>query len=153
MRRFTDLQALHDAEGEHLGVGEWCEIGQERVNAFAEATEDRQWIHVDPQRAAEGPFRTTIAHGFLTLSLLPRLTKGIYQVDNLAMAMNYGLNKVRFPRPVTVGSHVRISCDLLTVVHTPQGTQVTVKNTLEIEGQDRPGCVAETVTLMVAARW
>ncbi|MBX6384113.1 MAG: MaoC family dehydratase [Microbispora sp.] len=149
MRIFTNLAELKAAKGEHLGYSEWREITQERVNLFADATGDHQWIHVDPERAKDGPFGTTIAHGYLTLSLLPSLVGELYRVDGLRMAINYGLNKVRFPRPVPVGSRVRAGAEIVDVKGTPSGTLVNLRVTIEVEGVDKPACVAETLTLFV----
>jgi acyl dehydratase len=126
MRIFESPDALRAAAGEHLGHSEWQEIDQARVNAFADATGDHQWIHVDPERARSGPFGTTIAHGFLTLSLVPMLVAQIYRVDGIRMAVNYGLNKVRDD--------------------VADGLQVTNVGTVEREGGDKPCCVAETVS-------
>lgn len=149
MRIFTNLAELKAAKGEHLGYTGWREISQERVNAFADATDDHQWIHVDSDRAKESPFGGTIAHGYLTLSLLPSLLGELYRVDGLRMAINYGLNKVRFPRPVPVGSRVRARAEITDVKGTPSGTLANLRVTIEIEGVDRPACVADTLTLFV----
>ncbi|MEV4456995.1 MaoC family dehydratase [Microbispora sp. NPDC049633] len=149
MRIFTNLAELKAAKGEHLGYSDWREIGQERVDLFADATDDHQWIHVDPERAKDGPFGGTIGHGYLTLSLLPSLVSELYQVGGLRMAINYGLNKVRFPRPVPVGSRVRAGAEIADVKGTPSGTLVNLRVTIEVEGVDRPACVADTLTLFV----
>ncbi|MEU7693984.1 MaoC family dehydratase [Microbispora hainanensis] len=149
MRIFTNLSELKAAKGEHLGYTDWREISQERVNAFADATDDHQWIHVDLDRAKESPFGGTIAHGYLTLSLLPSLLGELYRVDGLRMAINYGLNKVRFSRPVPVGSRVRAGAEIVDVKGTPSGTLANLRVTIEIEGADRPACVADTLTLFV----
>ncbi|MCR2813927.1 MaoC family dehydratase [Microbacterium sp. zg.Y1090] len=130
-------------------TGEWFEITQERITAFAEATEDRQWIHVDADRAASGPFGGTIAHGYLTLSLLPRLTDGLLQVGGVAMAVNYGLDRVRFLQPVRAGSRVRAVSELASVDETPQGVRVGMRTTVEIDGAAKPALVAETLALLV----
>jgi acyl dehydratase len=145
MRVFNGVDELSEAKGEQLGVSEWLAVEQPRVDVFAEATGDHQWIHVDAERAADGPFGTTIAHGFLTLSLLPMIGSQIYRVDNAAMTINYGLNKVRFTSPVPVGSRVRGSIELLDVEDVSGGVQVTNKVTLEIEGSQRPALVAESL--------
>jgi acyl dehydratase len=150
MRVFADLAEFVAAKGEHLGFSEWHEITQDQVNTFAEATGDHQWIHVDIERAAAGPFGGTIAHGYLTLSLIPMLGQQIYQVGGLKMGINYGSNKVRFPNPVRVGSRVRAGAELVQVVTVAQGTQAVVKYTVEIEDQPKPACVAETVVLLAA---
>jgi acyl dehydratase len=149
MRVFDNLDALRAAKGETLGSSEWHTITQEQVNLFADATGDHQWIHVDIERAANGPFGGTIAHGYLTLSLLPALITEIYRVDGLTMAVNYGLNKVRFPNPVLVGSRVRATAELADVVDVKQGVQTVVRVTVEIQGQDKPACVAEWLGLLV----
>jgi acyl dehydratase len=149
MRVFDSLQELAQAQGELLGVSDWHEITQDQIDLFADATGDHQWIHVDPQRAEHGPFGTTIAHGFLTLSLVPKLAWEVYSVQNLAMGVNYGCNKVRFPAPVPVGSRVRGEVELVSVTQVSSGTQVTTRVTVAIEGSEKPACVAETVAIMV----
>src|SRR5690606_11475 len=148
-RVFADLDEFAGAVGESLGTGQWHTITQEQVNLFADATGDHQWIHVDTEKAAKGPFGTTIAHGYLTLSLIPKLGADIYRVEGLRMGINYGLNKVRFPQPVTVGSRMRASAELVTDTDTPNGKQAVVRWTIEIEGAEKPACVAETVALLV----
>jgi acyl dehydratase len=142
---FASLDALKAAVGTEIGVGEWFEISQDRINQFADATDDHQWIHIDPERAASGPFGTTIAHGFLTLSLIPGLVDGMTRVEAVKMGVNYGVNKVRFPAPVPVGSRVRARVEVLTVDDVPGGAQVVSKVTIERDGGDKPVCVAETV--------
>ena len=139
---------LREHLGQEVAVSEWLEVTQERINQFAEATEDRQWIHVDPERAArESPFKTTIAHGFLTLSLLSRLAMQTMSVGRVRMGINYGLNRVRFPAPVPVGSRVRATFELLSVEDIEgDGVQVVTKVTIEREGGGKPVCVAETVS-------
>lgn len=149
MREINTPQELLDAVGTHFGYSDWLEITQERVDQFAEATGDHQWIHVDPERAAEGPFGGTIAHGYLTLSLIPALRWQIWAATGAKMGINYGANKVRFPSPVRVGSHVRVGDEVLSVTQTPAGYQVIEKITIEIDGEDKPACVAETVTVLV----
>jgi acyl dehydratase len=149
MREFANLDELAAAKGEHLGHGDWLEITQDRIDTFADATGDHQWIHVDPDKAKAGPFGAPIAHGYLTLSLIPMLGKGIYTVHGISMGINYGLGKVRFPAVVPVGSRVRAGAELVDVVDKPQGKQVTVRATIEIEGGDKPACVAETMALYV----
>lgn len=143
---FSGAAQLRAAAGEYLGASDWLTVDQQLVNAFADVTDDQQWIHVDPQRAAAGPFGTTIAHGFLTLSLFPRLVRQVYRVEGTTMGVNYGLNKVRFPAPVPVGSRVRADVSVLDVSDVPGGLQLVVRATLEIEGSAKPGCVAEWVT-------
>ncbi|WP_199443872.1 MaoC family dehydratase [Umezawaea beigongshangensis] len=150
MRVFQNLDEYAAARGEHLGFGSWHEITQEQIGLFADATGDHQWIHVDPEKAATGPFGATVAHGYLTLSLIPVLVKDVYTVENLTMGVNYGLNRVRFPSPVTVGSRVRAGAELLEVTEVPQGKQAVVKVVVEIENAAKPACVAETVVLLVA---
>jgi acyl dehydratase len=146
VRTFTDLAELEAAAGEELGTSDWIEIDQERVDQFADATDDHQWIHVDEERAKAGQFGTTIAHGFLTLSLLPVLVSQIYRIENTKMGINYGLNKVRFTSPVPVGSKVRGSIELIDVADVAGGVQLTNKVTVEIEGSERPALVAEWLT-------
>lgn len=145
MRIFEDLGQLTASVGEHLGYGEWVRVEQARVDAFAGATDDHQWIHVDPERAKAGPFGTTIAHGFLTLSLVPALVAGVYRVEGIRMGVNYGLDRVRFPAPVPVGSRVRAGVELLGVDGVPDGVQVRSRVTIEREGGEKPVCVAETL--------
>lgn len=146
MRVFTGADELRAAAGEQLGVSDWMTIEQQRVNAFADATEDHQWIHIDPQRAAAGPFGSTIAHGFLTLSLLPHLIDQTYRVESATMVINYGLNKVRFPTPVPVGSSVSAEVVLVEATEVTGGLQLVVRATLQIDGNAKPGCVADWVT-------
>jgi acyl dehydratase len=150
MRVFSDISEFAGAVGEHLGESDWHTIGQDRVQLFADATGDHQWIHLDAEKAAQGPFGATIAHGFLTLSLIPMFGPEIYRVDGLKMGINYGLNKVRFPQPVKVGSRVRGSADLAEVTDVPGGKQAVVRWTVEIEGEDKPACVAEMVARLIA---
>jgi acyl dehydratase len=133
------------AEGTELGPTEWLEIGQDRVDLFADATDDQQWIHVDPQRAADGPFGGTIAHGLLTLSLLPRLMQQMYRVDNVAMGINYGYNKVRFITPVRVGVRVRARAVINTITKLDGTVQAVVATTVEVEGSEKPAAVAEAI--------
>ncbi|MDL9945382.1 MaoC family dehydratase [Gordonia sp. ABSL11-1] len=148
-RTFTSVDEMKAAIGEDLGSGEWLEITQDRVNAFADATGDHQWIHVDPERAKDGPFGAPIAHGFLTLSLLPVLAGSIFTVDGPKLVINYGMNKVRFPSPVPVGSRIRANAVITSVEQTGSGVNMVVKNTVEIEGADKPACVAENVRVLV----
>jgi acyl dehydratase len=144
-RVFTSTSELSAAVGQELGVSDWLEIDQKRIDLFADATGDHQWIHVDPARAKDGPFGTTIAHGYLTMSLGPVLLPQVVTVGGFSMALNYGLNKLRFPAPVPVGSKVRLSADLLEVEDVAGGVQVTYRLTFEVDGQDKPACVAEAV--------
>jgi acyl dehydratase len=147
MRILNGPDELKAAVGTNLGVGEWLTVDQGRIDTFADATDDHQWIHVDQEKAAAGPFKTTIAHGFLTLSLIVPLASKVYRVDGVKMGINYGLNKVRFTSPVPVGSKVRANVDLVDVEQTKDGAQqVTLKVTVEIEGQERPAVVAEWLT-------
>jgi acyl dehydratase len=139
------VAGLKDKVGDHLGYSEWHQITQEQVNLFADATGDHQWIHVDVERAQQGPFGNPIAHGYLTLSLGPMLMPQIFRVDGVQMAINYGLNKVRFPTPVPVGSKVRLGATLAGVEDVAGGVQVTVGMTYELEGGAKPACVAEGV--------
>ena len=146
MGTVSGLEELKQQAGKEWGVGEWMEITQERVNQFADATDDHQWIHVHPEQAAAGPFGTTIAHGFLTLSLVLLLARGASpRVDGIRMAVNYGLNRVRFPAPVHVGKRVRAHVKNLSIEDVQGGVQVTNQITVEIEGEDKPACVAETI--------
>ncbi|MCM1974240.1 MULTISPECIES: MaoC family dehydratase [Streptomyces] len=144
-RSFASVDELKAAVGEQLGYTDWLEIDQKRIDLFAEATGDHQWIHVDPERAAKGPFRTTIAHGYLTLSLLPLFGPQLMSVEGVQMGVNYGTNKVRFPAPVPVGSRLRATATIAGVEDVKGGVQVTVAFTVEREGGDKPVCVAESV--------
>jgi len=132
--------------GLELGPSEWQEIRQERIDAFADATGDHQWIHVDPERAAAGPFGSTIAHGYLTLSMLPEASFALMHVEDASAAINYGLDRVRFPAPVPVGSRVRATFRVADVSEVTGGVQVKTVATVEREGGDKPVCVAETVS-------
>ena len=139
-----DVRTLRDRVGQEIAVGNWFEISQDRISQFAEATGDHQWIHVDPARAAAGsPFRTTIAHGFLTLSLLSMLIREAIQFTGIRMAINYGLNKVRFVSPVPVGSRIRARLAIGSVEEIGGAVQVTWSATVERAGSDKPACVAE----------
>lgn len=146
MRTFGSVDELAALKGQPIGDSEWVTVTQEAVNLFAEATGDHQWIHVDPEKAATGPFGTTIAHGFMTLSLLPRFFQTMYRVEGIKMAVNYGLNKVRFPSPVPVGSKVRARGSVVNVDDLGEGAyQITLSTTVEVEGSAKPACVAESV--------
>ena len=145
MKKFSDLDELIAARGEQLGPTEWLEVTQDRVNLFADATDDHQWIHVDPERAADGPFGGTIAHGLLTLSLLPRFMHELYTVGNIAMAINYGYNKVRFITPVKVGARIRARAELTKVDQLDGAVQSTMTTTVEIDGSEKPAAVAESI--------
>ena len=139
--------ALVDHVGETLGTSAWMEITQDRVNQFADATGDHQWIHVDVEKAAAGPFGGTIAHGYLTLSLAPLILAETVRVDNVAAALNYGLNKVRFPAPVPVGKKIRGVVELAAAQSKPAGVEAVFKVTYELDGSERPACIAECVVL------
>jgi acyl dehydratase len=149
MRVFTTLDEVAAASGEELGTSEWLTIEQDRVDRFADATGDHQWIHVDPDRAAAGPFGGTIAHGYLTLSLVPFLGSEVFALETPGAKLNYGVNKVRFPNPVLVGKRVRAHVALADVADLPAGKQLTLRYTIEIEGESKPACVAETVVLLL----
>lgn len=146
MRTFEKISDLQGLVGQELGVSDWMTITQEQINKFADATGDHQWIHIDPERAKSGPFGTTIAHGFLTLSLLPEMTAKAFRVTETRMGVNYGLNKVRFPSPVPAGSKVRGRFKLIEYVPLEGGAQMTVECTMEREGSDKPVCVAESLS-------
>ncbi len=139
------IDGLKAKKGEHLGYSDWLEITQERVNEFAEATGDHQWIHVDPERAKSGPFGGPIAHGYLTISLAPMLLPQVMRVEGIQMGVNYGINKLRFPSPVPVGSKLRVGASLADVEDIQGGAQVTLDLTFETEGRDKPSCVAQAV--------
>ena len=143
------MSALTDLIGKELGPTGWFEVGQERIDQFAEATGDPQWIHTDPARAADGPFGTTIAHGFLTLSLLVPLMSETLQLTGYRMGINYGVNKVRFPAPVPSGSRIRATFTVQSVEEVPGGEQAVTLATVECEGGDKPVCVAELVSRMI----
>lgn len=149
MRVFSDIEEFSSMVGESLGHSEWHTITQERVQLFADATDDHQWIHLDQEKAAAGPFGGTIAHGYLTLSLIPMFAKDLYSVDGLKMGINYGLNKVRFPQPVRVGSKVRAGAELVELTDVPGGKQAVVRWTIELDGESKPACVAETVARLI----
>jgi acyl dehydratase len=148
MRTFSDVAGLSAAVGTDLGTSEWMTIEQKRVDQFAEATGDHQWIHVDPERAAAGPFGGTIAHGYLTLSMLPQFAWSLYSIENVASAINYGLNRVRFIHPVPVGARLRSTPRLDSVTEIAGGAQLVVTHTVEVEiaGQPKTACVAETIS-------
>jgi acyl dehydratase len=140
-----ELNALRERVGSHLGYSGWREVTQEQVDRFADATGDHQWIHVDPARAAAGPFGRTIAHGYLTLSLGPVLLAEVLTVSGISYAINYGLNRVRFPAPVPVGSRVRLGVELASLEDVAGGASAVFTFTFEVEGQPKPACVAETL--------
>lgn len=149
MREFTTVDQLRDAVGEKVGTSDWLQVDQERVDAFADATGDHQWIHVDRERSAESPFGGTIAHGYLTLSLLPVLGAQIFTLDTPGAKLNYGVNKVRFPAPLRVGKRIRAHATVAGVAELPAGTQLTLGWTIEIEDEPKPACVAESVVLLL----
>ncbi|MGW6425207.1 MaoC family dehydratase [Nocardia sp. NPDC055053] len=151
MKYLDGLYGLQQAVGTHLGYSEWHPITQEQIDRFADATGDHQWIHVDAERAKDGPFGGTIAHGYLTLSLVPMLTWQIYTVEGMQMGVNYGANKMRFPSPVPVGSAVRAGVELVSVSETASGYQMVTKVTIEHSGSSKPACVVEAVTMLVPA--
>ena len=145
MRSFEHLSELQGLVGQELGVSDWISVDQRRIDLFADATGDHQWIHVDPERAAKGPFGTTVAHGFLTLSLLPEMSASAFQVLDTRMGVNYGLGKVRFPAPVPCGSRLRGRFRLMKYEPIDGGAQLTVEVAMEREGTDKPVCVAESI--------
>jgi Acyl dehydratase len=146
MLTITGPDELKAKVGEELGVSEWHDVTQERINAFAEATEDFQWIHVDAERAKETPFGGTIAHGLYTLSLGPKFSYAMFSLEGFTFGLNYGYDKVRFPAPVPVGSRVRMRATLAKVDDVPGGLQITITLTFEVEGADKPVCVAESLS-------
>jgi acyl dehydratase len=150
MRTINGLAELFDLEGEEIGVSGWHSVSQKDINTFADVTGDHQWIHVDPERAAETPFGGTIAHGYYTLSLAPRFMAEVMRFEGFAFALNYGLDKVRFPSALPVGSKVRATIKLAKVDEIPGGAQVKIELTFEREGGDKPVCVAETLARMYA---
>jgi acyl dehydratase len=149
VKKFSGLDEFVAAQGAELGPTDWLEVTQDRVNLFADATDDHQWIHIDPERAANGPFGGTIAHGLLTLSLLPHFTHQLYTVDNVAMAINYGYNKVRFITPVRVGAKIRARAQIAKVDQLDGSVQATVTVTVEIDGSDKPAAVAESIVRFI----
>jgi acyl dehydratase len=149
MRTFTTLDELAAAVGEDLGTTDWLEVTQERVDAFADATGDHQWIHVDVERARQGPFGGTIAHGYLTLSLIPHFGPQLFELETGGARLNYGVNKVRFPSPVRVGARIRARAVITDVSDVPAGRQLVTRYTVEIEGEPKPACVADTVVLLL----
>ncbi|HNO39226.1 MAG TPA: MaoC family dehydratase [Marmoricola sp.] len=149
MRKFTTFAELESAAGQEIGTSDWVEITQQQVNTFAEATGDHQWIHVDVERAKSGPFGGTIAHGYLTLAMIPGLSDSVMALDTPGARLNYGVNKVRFPNPVRVGSRVRAQVSIKEVSDLAGGKQLTLGYVIEIEGEAKPACVAETVVLLL----
>jgi acyl dehydratase len=149
MKVFNGIPDLEAAVGTHLGFSEWHTVTQEQVQQFADATGDHQWIHLDVERAKDGPFGGTIAHGYLTLSLLPMLVAEIYRVDGVKMGVNYGADKLRFPSAVPVGSRLRAGVELLGVKSIPLGFQVASRVSIEREGTDKPACVVDMLAVVV----
>ncbi len=145
MKVFESIAELEQRVGQEIGVSEWITVTQERIQLFADATNDHQWIHLDAERAKAGPFGTTIAHGFFTLSLLPEMSASAFEVRGTRMGVNYGLNKVRFPAPVPSGSRLRGRFKLVDYEPLEGGAQLTVQVTMEREGSDKPVCVAESL--------
>ncbi len=150
VKAFQSIEEFAGAAGTGLGTSDWVVIDQDRIDRFADATGDRQWIHVDPQAAAEGPFGRTIAHGFLTLSLLPTLWKQVYSVEGVAMAVNYGLGRVRFVSPVPSGAKIRATVKVVEVTRLAGAVQGTLSTTIEVGGSDKPAAVVESVVRYIA---
>ena len=146
MQILNGIDDIKSRVGQELGVSDWLEVTQDAVDQFAEATGDHQFIHVDVEKAKATPFGGTIAHGYFTLSLVPRLAQQIYRIENIAFALNYGANRVRFPAPLKVGSKVRMRAVLANAEDVPGGVQLTTTCTFEVEGGEKPVCVAETLT-------
>lgn len=149
MKTFADLGEFASSAGTKLGPTDWTTVDQQRVNLFADATDDRQWIHVDPDRAADGPFGGTIAHGLLTLSLLPRFLHQLFGVDNITMAINYGFNRVRFITPVPVGRRVRATAVISEVSSLESAVQAILVTSVEVEGSAKPAAVIESIVRYV----
>src|ERR1700757_4762432 len=151
VRVISSIEEAVEAVGQELGTSNWIAIDQKRIDAFADTTGDHQWIHVDVERArTESPYRTTIAHGFLTLSLIPGLSKNNYRIDNAKMGINYGLNRVRFLAPVPAGSRIRLRSELLDATKVNDATvDLTVRQTVELDGSDKPAAVAEVIARMI----
>jgi acyl dehydratase len=149
MRVFSSFEEIEEAAGEEIGTSGWVVISQDRVDQFAEATGDHQWIHVDADKAQDGPFGGTIAHGYLTLSLVPWLGGQVFTLDTPGAKLNYGVNKVRFPQAVLVGSRVRAKVTLGELTAGTAGRQLTLRHVIEIEDEEKPACVAETVVLLL----
>ena len=147
---FQGIDEVKAALGQHLGYSDWLEVDQDRIDLFAEATGDHQWIHVDPDRAAAGPFGTTIGHGYLTLSLSNFFLPQIVEVRGISAGVNYGVDKIRFPSPVRVGSRVRAGAELVAVDDVAGGIQTTMVITLEIDGSDKPACVIQSLSRYLA---
>jgi acyl dehydratase len=146
MLTITGIDELKARVGEELGVSDWYEVTQEKINAFAEATEDFQWIHIDAERAAQTPFGSTIAHGLYTLSLAPMFSYAMFSLEGIMFGVNYGYERVRFPAPLPVNSRVRMRATLKAVDDIPGGAQFTITQTFEREGEEKPVCVAESLS-------
>jgi acyl dehydratase len=146
---YDGIAAFEAHVGEHLGYSDWRQVTQKEIDLFAEATGDHQWIHVDSEKAAAGPYGRTIAHGYLTLSLVPLLVQQIYRVTGLSMQVNYGADKLRFPTPVPVDSRIRAGAELIKVERNDNGGRATVRVTVEVEGSGRPACVVDTISAMM----
>jgi acyl dehydratase len=151
VRTFKGLNELNDAVGEELGHSDWLLVDQGRVNAFAAATGDHQWIHTDAERARSGPFGATIAHGYLTVALLPTLLQQIYQIEDVAMSVNYGADRLRFPSPLRTGSKVRATAVLASAEVRDDARLVTIHVTIQAEGEAKPVCVVDALALVVAS--
>ena len=149
MRTINGIDEFESLIGQELGTSEWLTMDQDAINSFADVTGDHQWIHVDEARAAEGPYGATIVHGFFTLALIPKFSSEVFTIEGVSIRVNYGLNKVRFLQPVVVGSRLRGKVEVKDVIRGEKGTQVILKQTIEIDGQERPACIAEVVTLLV----
>jgi acyl dehydratase len=145
----VEIKDLPGLVGTEVGVSDWLLVDQDRVNKFADATGDHQWIHVDVERAKDGPFGGTIAHGYLTLSLIPQFTPQLFSLETPGARLNYGVNKVRFPNPVKVGGKIRATAQITEVSDVPAGKQMVTRFTIEIDGESKPACVAETVVLLL----
>ena len=143
---FSSAQEVLDAVGQDLGATEWIDLTQERINKFADATDDHQWIHVDPERAKTGPFGACVAHGYLTLSLANLFLPQLVEIRNMRMGVNYGCEKVRFPAPVKVGKRIRWRGEVVNVEKAGEGVQATIRITIDIEGEAKPGCVVDTIS-------
>lgn len=141
----SGIDELKSKVGEHLGYSEWHEVTQDEIDLFADATGDHQWIHVDPERAKSGPFGGPIAHGYFTIAMAPVLLGQVLRVDGISMGVNYGLNKLRFPSPVPVGGKLRVGASIAEVDDIAGGAQVTMDLTFEVDGKDKPACVAQAV--------
>ncbi|HJF76888.1 MAG TPA: MaoC family dehydratase [Brevibacterium linens] len=149
MRTINGIDEFESLIGQELGTSEWLTMDQDAINSFADVTGDHQWIHVDEARAAEGPYGATIVHGFFTLALIPKFSSEVFTIEGVSIRVNYGLNKVRFLQPVVVGSRLRGKVEVKDVIRGEKGTQVILQQTIEIDGQERPACIAEVVTLLV----